>query len=363
MRVCVIGGGMVGSALAYNLSKFDEADVVVVEPGSPGYLSTTVSFAAVTSSTAVSDREAEFTALAVASYEEVRDELGTSSWWHGGGAVIGSDFAPDIVERVAHLRDLGIEAEIMDAERATRELEPELRFCDPNLPVAFMPDAFAVDAGDLALELMTAAMERGTLCHFGSAAVGIEQTGSGFRVPLSDGSSVDADVVVNAAGAGADRVAETLGRTVPLTPTRGMVLRVQVDVSPVTRIVASGMVCVRGEGSTYLKVYDPYIDAEVMASGATRDDLVSRTWRETIEVIPSLGERGKVVASLAGVRPITADGRTWAGEVAEIPGYFELVSPGGVGLGPLLGKLIAREIVLGETNSLLSQLRPDRIMD
>ena len=43
-----------------------------------------------------------------------------------------------------------------------------------------------------------------------------------------------------------------------------------------------------------------------------------------------------------------------------VPGYYEAVTHSGVTLGPLLGRLLAREILEGEVDPLLSSYRPDR---
>ncbi len=54
------------------------------------------------------------------------------------------------------------------------------------------------------------------------------------------------------------------------------------------------------------------------------------------------------------------DGLPCVGAVAEIPGYYEAVTHSGVTLGPLLGRLLAREILAGEVDALISPFRPDR---
>ncbi|MDP8974517.1 MAG: FAD-binding oxidoreductase, partial [Actinomycetota bacterium] len=46
--------------------------------------------------------------------------------------------------------------------------------------------------------------------------------------------------------------------------------------------------------------------------------------------------------------------------VAELPGYYEAVTHSGVTLGPLLGRLLAQEILSGEVDDLISPFRPDR---
>jgi glycine/D-amino acid oxidase-like deaminating enzyme len=61
-----------------------------------------------------------------------------------------------------------------------------------------------------------------------------------------------------------------------------------------------------------------------------------------------------------GVRPIPEDGLPCVGAVPELPGYYETVTHSGVTLGPLLGRLLTREILEGEVAGLISPFRPAR---
>ena len=61
-----------------------------------------------------------------------------------------------------------------------------------------------------------------------------------------------------------------------------------------------------------------------------------------------------------GVRPVPEDGVSCVGAVSGIPGYYEAVTHSGVTLGPLIGRLLAREILTGEVDPMLAPFRPDR---
>jgi len=69
-------------------------------------------------------------------------------------------------------------------------------------------------------------------------------------------------------------------------------------------------------------------------------------------------------ASLAqariGVRPIPRDGLPCVGGVSAVSGYYEAVTDSGVTLGPLVGRLLAQEILTGMAGALLAPFRPDR---
>jgi glycine/D-amino acid oxidase-like deaminating enzyme len=48
------------------------------------------------------------------------------------------------------------------------------------------------------------------------------------------------------------------------------------------------------------------------------------------------------------------------GAVSAVPGYYEAVTHSGVTLGPLVGSLLAREILTGKVDAAIFPFRPDR---
>jgi glycine/D-amino acid oxidase-like deaminating enzyme len=54
------------------------------------------------------------------------------------------------------------------------------------------------------------------------------------------------------------------------------------------------------------------------------------------------------------------DGLSCVGVLSTIPGYYEAVTHSGVTLGPLVGRLLAREVLTGEIAPLLAPFSPDR---
>jgi glycine/D-amino acid oxidase-like deaminating enzyme len=54
------------------------------------------------------------------------------------------------------------------------------------------------------------------------------------------------------------------------------------------------------------------------------------------------------------------DGRTIAGPLPGVPDCYVIATHSGITLAPLLGELIADEIVAGEVSTMLEPFRPDR---
>jgi glycine/D-amino acid oxidase-like deaminating enzyme len=68
----------------------------------------------------------------------------------------------------------------------------------------------------------------------------------------------------------------------------------------------------------------------------------------------------RLVDARIGVRPMPADSVTIAGRVPGFANAWMLATHSGVTLGPLLGRLIADEIVGGVPSAVLAPFRPDR---
>ncbi|MEU8783777.1 FAD-dependent oxidoreductase [Streptomyces sp. NPDC048637] len=76
-------------------------------------------------------------------------------------------------------------------------------------------------------------------------------------------------------------------------------------------------------------------------------------------VVPELGN--SCIAQTRVVnRPIPADGFPSVGAVPSVPGYNEAVSHSGITLGPVIGRLLASEILNGKRDEMLADFRPER---
>jgi glycine/D-amino acid oxidase-like deaminating enzyme len=165
--------------------------------------------------------------------------------------------------------------------------------------------------------------------------------------------------VVNAAGPEADKVAALIGRALPLEPKEGLLLRLSAEATPIGRIVHSPYVNLRPDASGRVVVHHSSIDQKLEDAGALEDSLCRELLESARRVVPAL-ENAKVEDVRIGVRPMPEDGLPCVGSVPEIPGYYEAVTHSGVTLGPLLGRLLAREILADEVDGLISPFRPDR---
>ena len=207
---------------------------------------------------------------------------------------------------------------------------------------------------------MQAASHNGALTLVGNTVHGIEVGGGGATLRLDNGDTIHADAVVNATGAGAASLAEMVGRRLPLDVFRGLLVRVAVSGEPLGRLMHTPRINVRPDSSGYVLLHHDSVDAELTDDFAgTEDPLCVELLKRARSVLPAL-EGAEIVEARFGLRPVPADGHSCVGALSRIPGYYEAVTHSGVTLGPLIGRLLAREILTGDVDSLIAPFRADR---
>ena len=177
---------------------------------------------------------------------------------------------------------------------------------------------------------------------------------------LKNGDAIRADAVVNATGARAASVAEMVGRELPLDVFPGLLVRVAVSGQPLHHLMHTPRINVRPDGPGYILLHHDSVDERLTGDfGGAEDPLCGELLKRAQSLLPAL-ERAEAVEARFGMRPVPTDGHSCVGALSAIPGYYEAVTHSGVTLGPLLGRLLSREILTGEVDPLIAPFRPDR---
>ena len=365
LRVAVIGAGAVGASVAFRLAESGAIRVWVLDKARPASGTSSASFAWANANEKTPHDYFELNYAGLREHFGLCNELaGGAPWLHLAGNV---EWAEDekarekLRRRVERLRSWGYAAEWREASWINETLEPSVAFPSPDLPVAFFPEEAWVDAPRLANALVGLAGRNGAEMRFDATVELIEADGGRVAaVRLRGGERIPVDVVVNAAGPQADRVAALLGLPLPLKPSKGLLVRLAVEGTPLGRIVHLPGVNIRPDGPGHVLVHHGSID-ERLENGTGEDEaslcleLVERARR----VVPAL-KNAEVEEARVGVRPFPEDGFPCVGAVSAVPGYYEAVTHSGVTLGPLVGRLLTREILTGKVDAAIFPFRPDR---
>jgi glycine/D-amino acid oxidase-like deaminating enzyme len=138
----------------------------------------------------------------------------------------------------------------------------------------------------------------------------------------------------------------------------GFICRLRSDRVPISRAMHSPHVELRPDAPGQLLLHSREIDA-LIGAGPSDADLTDRLKQLAVKVVPSL-EAANVVATKIAWRPIPIDGFPSVGPVPGVDGYFEAITHSGITLGPIVGRLLASEILDQTVDDLLEPYRPSR---
>jgi len=372
VKVAVVGGGALGLCTAFALTELGVTDVTVLERGQ---------IASGSSGLSVGIVETQYLdplaiEIRVRSMELLRRlEAEASLSITRNGYLRLAHRVEDLAafERSVEVqRELGVpDAVVLDRD-GLRRVVPELE-CDDLGGGLFGPSDGYVDGHLYCSLLAELSRARGV-----SIATGTEVVGVGNGRLLTSRSAVECDVVVNAAGAWAERVGEILG-----APSRVLPQRHQALVAHLPRRLDSLMPSVMdyipasGELGLYFRHESPTsLIAGLHTEEALHDivdpddygrsgeqEFMHEVARRLAHRLPGL--RGARLGGLwAGLYPVSPDGSPAVGPYRERPGVVAALGAGGSGLqsSPALGRLAAEWIVFGEPRCIAGAeaLLPDR---
>ncbi len=351
-EVIVIGGGVVGSAAAYQLIRNGQA-VTLIDRTDDGQ-ATAAGAGIISPGTGALGAGALLPLAfeAVRFYPELLAALAEDGEQDTGFAVCGGLFVATSDEemerlpghlraiearREAGLRNIGAVA-LLDGREA-RRLFPALG----DIPGAIhLAEVGRVDGRLLRDALQRAARRRGATIVRGDATV-IRRGGRADGVRVA-GRDLPADAVIIAGGAWSNAVGAALGVTLPISPQRGQILHL--DLPGVT---TSAWPVILGFHSHYLLAFPQHR----IVAGATREHDAGYDYRMTAGgVREALGEALRVAPGLAeatlhevriGLRPTSPDGLPIMGRVPGLDNTFVATGhgPSGLQLGPYSGAAVA----------------------
>ncbi|HEY7520758.1 MAG TPA: FAD-binding oxidoreductase [Methylomirabilota bacterium] len=364
----IVGGGVVGCAIAYHLARRGMRDVVVLERETVGSGTTSKAAGGIRAQFST-ETEIRFSLEAIAVFERFEEEFGVDPGYVKIGYLFLVSDPADLrgfETRIALQRRLGVDVRVITPEEA-RKLVPALRVDDLIAAVWGPGDGLAGPA-EVTSGFARGARRLGVRILEGAQVTGITRERDAVTGVTTTVGSVSAPVVINAAGPSAARIGRMAGVDVAVHPRRRHIFFTEPFPEipgpvPLTTDRRSGFYFRKEMEQVLLSpgdVEDIGTDFEVPMDPAMMADAVEKA----VDRVPVL-EHARIAGGWAGLRPLTPDDHAIIGWAPGVTGFFLAVGFGGHGFqhSPATGRHVADWIVDGTPSMDLSLFDPARFAD
>ena len=365
MKIAVIGAGIVGSAIAFHLSRRG-ANVTLLDSGEPGMGASSHSFAWINAFGKEPRHYNELNRRSLDTWDRYARLLDADIGLRWGGQLTWTSTDAEaewLKGNVSKLQSWGYIARLID-EQELRRLEPGL--CPGHVSAAAISQNDGHVLGTKAAQVAARRVEQlgGTVLP-NTAAADFDVVGGRISSVQVDAESIDCDAVVLAAGVATTELAAGVGVNVPQYESPGVVVKT----NPLPRIIESASV-----------IYAPPISAEqpeihirqgtdgvVMIGEGSQESLARDDSQEHADsllarashYLPAL-ESAQAVPVPVGFRPMPRDEMPILGFTEKVPNLYIALTHSGVTLAPLIGEFATMEILDGARVDLLDTFRLER---
>jgi len=363
-EIVVIGGGVVGSSVAYFLARAGK-NVVLVEKGGRGGEASAANAAFVWSITRKPGIDIRLAMHSFDIHQQLQAELEMDfEYVRGGGLMIIEDKTqlPFVETHLQKRAEDGYPLEMIDADRVL-ELEPHLAR-ERVYGAVYSPIDGFTNPIFLVLALNLEAQKLGAqLLHY-TEVLDIGVTDGKVKGVITDKGTIKTETVVNAAGSWGCFIGDMVGIQVPVPPFQ-LAMLVTEQLPPTLSHAIMG--------ASYMVEEDTGKDEGlgcglIMSQQAAGNLLIGASWRKTgydrrtiqeeIELMARVNVRAmpmlktvRIIRSYANFFPNTPDDLPILGRVDGVEGFIMACGHcgHGVGMGPGSGKLIQELICDGKT--------------
>jgi glycine cleavage system aminomethyltransferase T/glycine/D-amino acid oxidase-like deaminating enzyme len=215
-RVVIIGGGVIGTSVAYHLARMGWTDVLLLEQGQLS-CGTTWHAAGLVGQLRASRNGTRLVQYSMELYAGLEDETGLSAGFRRCGGVTVARTADRMVQlkrTAATAAAYQLDCELISPQRA-REFYPLLAV-DDLAGAIWLPGDGRANPTDLTAALARGARDRGVVIREHTRVTGIGTKDKAVAGVRTDQGDVEAEVVVNCAGQWAKQVGAMCAVTVPL---------------------------------------------------------------------------------------------------------------------------------------------------
>ena len=368
----VIGGGVMGASILYNLAARGVKGPVLLERDTLGSGSTGRSSGAIRMhySTEVNARLAWESLKIFQNFDETVGG-GDAGWVKTGYMVfVTRDSIDGFKQNISMQRSVGIATQIVSREEA-RELAPAFHLEDDEA-FAWEPESGHGDPSGTAMAYATRARELGARVVLESPALTVEIRNGRVRAVVTEMERYETPIAVVATGPWSARFLGRLGIDLPLLPTRHEVFLLRRPMESVPFHPGGGdmanLIYFRPEGRDLTLVGNGNREEEAdpdAYNSRVSTDFVEDIWPRLAKRIPAMAD-AQLFTGYAGLYTTTPDLHPVIDRVDSIEGLYICTGFSGHGfkLAPAVGIVMAELILEGEACTIdISPLRMGRFQE
>ena len=352
----IIGAGVMGSSLAFHLTRAGMANVLVVDKqGLCGGM--TAKSGALVRMHYTNEPEARLAFASLRYFQHWRDMVGGECGFTRTGFImtVSPVNADRLRQNVTMLQHVGVPTQVITAQEL-RELQP-LCQADDLVVAAYEPESGYADPRATTMAFMQRAQQHGATLREGIMVTGLRTAGGRVvGVDTNDG-PIDAPIVVVMAGPWSDRLLKTVGIAFPITPQRAQIAFYHRPVE----LAQGHMVFIDGALGTYFRPHGQ--DLTLVGVGqwkqeappdpdtyneANDPDYIPAARAKAAQRFPALTQ-ATYARGHAGVYDVSPDSRAILDCAPDIDGLYMAAGFSGTGfkISPAIGACMAELITQG----------------
>jgi sarcosine oxidase subunit beta len=364
--VVIVGGGVMGTSLAYHLAERGVRHVILLEKEelASGSTGRSAAFIRHHYSNRVTAEMAHHSRLVFENFEAL---TGRPSDFHKTGylVLVSAGDEEAFRENLALHQALGIAAEEIPLEEVQR-LFPQVK-TEGLATAGYERDSGYADPVSVTYGFAGRARELGVEIRLGTRLIGIELKGGRVQAALTDKGRIETRVLVNAAGPWAKEVGRMAGIDLPLRLLRHQIFLFLPPFPPTCSGTDLGTLYFRPEGPDQFLIgggQDEEVkDPDDYPQGVDQEAL-HEVGRRGVERFQGF-EEARFYRGWSGLFTVTPDWHPILGET-EVEGFYLAVGFSGHGfkLAPMIGRCLAELIVDGKAQTIdISPLRLARFAE
>jgi sarcosine oxidase subunit beta len=367
-EVIIVGGGIVGSAIAFYLEKLGMKDVVIIEKDRFIGAGATAKCAGGIRAQFSSEVNIKISLMSENLLESFQEETGEEGIFDQCGYLfmVSTDEQEDIFRKNLELQKANdVPVEWLSPEDI-REFVPNVKL-DDILGGTFCHKDGIGDPHVFTHGYANAARKLGATIELETEVTGVTVEGGKIAGVSTNKGDISGRILIDAAGPAAALIGKMTGIELPIEPIKRQISTTSplgwLDHRfPMVVDVSSGLYCHRESGGLLLGWADP--NTQPGFDESLDPDYTDEIIMKAMDRIPILEEAG-IATSWAGLYSVTPDHKAILGAIEGVEGFIVAAGFSGHGFmhAPAVGKLMAELIVDGKPSIDLSPLAFERFKE